>query len=156
MRLFKIKRLRTRLMIIVSLMVIIPNVFVALFSVNSAKTELQDKMEETTKSSVTLLDNLVDSMIQMQVSNVKMLAGQITSEDISVNSIKVRKLINDYKSQHPEVELVSVGNDRGAWMKAPDPGKQNDYDPRTREWYKLAKQYPNQAMVADSSISYTT
>lgn len=91
-------------MIIVSLMVIIPNIFVALFSVNSAKTELQDKMEETTKSSVTLLDNLVDSMIQMQVSNVKMLAGQITSEDISVNSIKVRKLINDYKSQHPEVE----------------------------------------------------
>jgi methyl-accepting chemotaxis protein len=85
-------------------MVIIPNIFVALFSVNSAKTELQDKMEETTKSSVTLLDNLVDSMIQMQVSNVKMLAGQITSEDISVNSIKVRKLINDYKSQHPEVE----------------------------------------------------
>lgn len=156
MRLFKIKRLRTRLMIIVSLMVIIPNIFVALFSVNSAKTELQDKMEETTKSSVTLLDNLVDSMIQMQVSNVKMLAGQITSEDISVNSIKVRKLINDYKSQHPEVELVSVGNDRGAWMKAPDPGKQNDYDPRTREWYKLAKQYPNQAMVADPSISYTT
>ncbi|GIO66315.1 hypothetical protein VQ056_15790 [Paenibacillus sp. JTLBN-2024] len=104
LRLFKIKRLRTRLMIIVSLMVIIPNIFVALFSVNSAKTELQDKMEETTKSSVTLLDNLVDSMIQMQVSNVKMLAGQITSEDISVNSIKVRKLINDYKSQHPEVE----------------------------------------------------
>jgi len=156
LRFFKIKRLRTRLMLIVSLMVIIPNIFVALFSVNSAKAELQDKMKETTKSSVTLLDNLVDSMIQMQVSNVKMLAGQITSEDINVNSIKARKLINDYKSQHPEIEIVTIGNDRGAWMKAPDPGKQDDYDPRTREWYKLAKQYPNQAMVDDPSISFTT
>ncbi|GIO33895.1 MULTISPECIES: methyl-accepting chemotaxis protein [Paenibacillus] len=156
LRLLKIKRLRTRLLLIISLMVIIPNIFVALFSVNSAKAQLQGKMEETTKSSVVLLNNLVDSMVQMQVSNVKMLAGQITSEDIDVNSIKVRKLINDYKAQHPEVEIVSIGNDRGAWMKAPDPGKQNNYDPRTRNWYKLAKQYPNQAMVADPSISFTT
>ncbi|MDR9856796.1 methyl-accepting chemotaxis protein [Paenibacillus sp. VCA1] len=155
LRLLKIKRLRTRLLLIISLMVIVPNIFVALFSVNSAKTQLQGKMEESTKSSVVLLDNLVDSMIQMQVSNVKMLAGQITSEDIDVNSIKVRKLINDYKAQHPEVEIVSIGNDRGAWMKAPDPGKQ-DFDPRTREWYKLAKQYPNQAMIADPSVSFTT
>lgn len=155
LRLFRIKRLRSRLVLIISLMVIIPNVIVALFSVNSAQGQLQDKMEDTTKSSVILLDNLIDNLVQMQISNVQMLADQITSEDIDLKSPKARKLIDDYKTRHPEAEIVTLGNDRGVWMKSPDPGKQ-DYDPRTREWYKLAKKYPNQAMVADPSISVTT
>jgi len=136
-------------------MVIIPNIALALFSVNSAKEQLQTKMEDITQSSVTLLDKLLDTTVQMQVSNINQLANQITSQEIDQHSIQARKLINDYKAQHPEVELVSLGNDRGAWMKSPDPGAE-DFDPRTREWYTLAKKYPTQAMVADPSISFST
>ncbi|GIP29818.1 methyl-accepting chemotaxis protein [Paenibacillus sp. J23TS9] len=153
--LFRIKRLRSRLMLIICLMVIIPNIFLALFSVNSAKEQLQTKMEDMTQSSVTLLDKLLETTVQMQVSNINQLANQITSQEIDQHSIKARKLINDYKAQHPEVELVSLGNDRGAWMKSPDPGKE-DFDPRTRAWYTLAKKYPTQAMVADPSVSFST
>ncbi|MEC0241858.1 methyl-accepting chemotaxis protein [Paenibacillus dokdonensis] len=153
--LFRIKRLRSRLMLIICLMVIIPNIVLALFSVNSAKKQLQTKMEDITQSSVTLLDKLLDTTVQMQVSNINQLANQITSQEIDEHSIKARKLINDYKAQHPEVELVSLGNDRGEWMKSPDPGKE-DFDPRTRAWYTLAKKYPTQAMVADPSVSFST
>lgn len=142
-------------MLIICLMVIIPNIFLALFSVNSAKEQLQTKMEDMTQSSVTLLDKLLETTVQMQVSNINQLANQITSQEIDQHSIKARKLINDYKAQHPEVELVSLGNDRGAWMKSPDPGKE-DFDPRTRAWYTLAKKYPTQAMVADPSVSFST
>lgn len=142
-------------MLIICLMVIIPNIALALFSVNSAKEQLQTKMEDITQSSVTLLDKLLDTTVQMQVSNINQLANQITSQEIDQHSIKARKLINDYKAQHPEVELVSLGNDRGAWMKSPDPGKE-DFDPRTRAWYTLAKKYPTQAMVADPSVSFST
>ncbi|MWV46963.1 HAMP domain-containing protein [Paenibacillus sp. HJL G12] len=142
-------------MLIICLMVIIPNLVLAFFSVDSAKDQLRKKLEDTTQSSVTLLDKLIDTMVQMQVSNINQLANQITSDDIDQHSVQARKLINDYKAQHPEVELVSIGNDNGAWMKSPDPGQQ-DFDPRTRAWYTLAKKYPNQAMVADPSISVTT
>lgn len=142
-------------MLIICLMVIIPNIVLALFSVNSAKKQLQTKMEDITQSSVTLLDKLLDTTVQMQVSNINQLANQITSQEIDEHSIKARKLINDYKAQHPEVELVSLGNDRGEWMKSPDPGKE-DFDPRTRAWYTLAKKYPTQAMVADPSVSFST
>ncbi len=142
-------------MLIICLMVIIPNIFLALFSVNSAKEQLQTKMEDITQSSVTLLDKLLDTTVQMQVSNINQLANQITSQEIDQHSIQARKLINDYKAQHSEVEVVSLGNDRGAWMKSPDPGKE-DFDPRTRAWYTLAKKYPTQAMVADPSVSFST
>lgn len=152
---FMIKRLRSRLMLIICLMVIIPNIVIALFATNSAKSQLQNKMEDTTQSSVTLLNKLIDTMVQMEVSNVNQLANQITSEDIDQHSVKARKLINDYKAQHPEIEVVSIGNDNGAWMKSPDPG-QEEFDPRTRAWYTLAKKYPSQAMVADPSVSFST
>ncbi|MGN7494082.1 methyl-accepting chemotaxis protein [Paenibacillus sp. SAF-054] len=152
---FKIKRLRSRLMLIICLMVILPNIVIVLFASGSAQDQLKDKMEDTTQSSVTLLNKLIDTMVQMQVSNINQLANQITSADIDQRSIQARKLINDYKAQHPEVELVLLGNDHGAWMESPDPGKQ-DFDPRTGAWYTLAKKYPSQAMVGDPSVSFTT
>ncbi|MCJ8013995.1 methyl-accepting chemotaxis protein [Paenibacillus sp. KQZ6P-2] len=155
LHLFRIKKIRSRLMLIICLMVIIPNIVLVLFSVNSAKGQLQDKMEDTIQSSVTLLDKLLDTMIQMQLSNASQLSSQITSQDIDQRSEHARKLIEDYKWQHPEVESISLGNDHGAWMGSPDPGAQ-DFDPRTQAWYTLAQKYPDQAMVGNPSVSPMT
>lgn len=57
--------------------------------------------------------------------------------------------------QHPELEVLTLGNNNGAWMKAPDPGKQ-DYDPRTRDWYKALLKSPGQVLVSDPLVSSTT
>lgn len=48
-----------------------------------------------------------------------------------------------------------VGNQNGAWMKAPDPGKQ-DYDPRERDWYKASLERPEETVIIDPFISATT
>lgn len=154
-KLFGIKKLRNRLMLFICLMLIIPNLVLALFAVDSAKAQLQDKMEDTTKSSVNLLDELLTTMVQMQTSNVKQLVNQISSNDIQNKSVQTQILIDDFKAQHPEIEIIAIGNDNGAWMKSPDPGSQ-EYDPRTREWYKSAKKFPGYAMVSDPAVSPTT
>jgi methyl-accepting chemotaxis protein len=68
---------------------------------------------------------------------------------------KVRTLIDEFVKTHPEIEILVVGNANGAWLKAPDPGKQ-DYDPRTRDWYKQMMKDPSKAAVPDPIISATT
>ncbi|MGN7168229.1 methyl-accepting chemotaxis protein [Paenibacillus cellulositrophicus] len=153
--LFNIKKLRSRLMLFICLMLIIPTVVLAVFAVNSAKAQLQDKMEDTTKSSVMLLDKLINTMVEMQLSNIKQLSNQITYADIESHSVETRILIDDFKAQHPEIEIVSIGTDNGSWMKSPDPGQQK-FDPRTRNWYKLAMNNKGQAVVDDPAISATT
>jgi methyl-accepting chemotaxis protein len=50
---------------------------------------------------------------------------------------------------------VTIGNENGAWMKAPDPGKQ-DYDPRKRDWYIGTMKNQGKVFVSKPYISATT
>jgi methyl-accepting chemotaxis protein len=124
-------------------------------SYNSAKSELQQKLEETANSNVKLLNQTIDQIIQLEIANMKQLSLQITSVQIDKKDAQVQKLIEDFMKQHLELEVLTLGNNNGAWMKAPDPGKQ-EYDPRTRDWYKELLKAPGKASVSDPLISATT
>ena len=151
----KIERLRTKLLLFVITMLIIPNLLVLLFSVNSAKSQLELKMEESTKSSVNLLNDIVDRIVESEIANINMLAFQLSSLDVDKKSAQAQKLMDKFMKEHPAMEILTLGNDNGAWMKSPDPGK-GEYDPRTRDWYKNAMKTPGKVIIPDPSVSATT
>lgn len=150
------RSLQKQMMIIFSIMLIIPVLLVSYFSYSSSKKQLELKMQESTKASVELLDVTINEMVSSAARNVQQLSQQITSTDIDSNSATVRTLIELFAKEHPEIEILSLGNDNGAWMKAPDPGKQPDYDPRKRDWYKKTMSTPGTIVINDPSISVTT
>ncbi len=143
-------------MLFICIILIVPNLVVAFFSVSSAKTQLQTKMEDATKSSVKLLDELLNTMIQMETSNVNQLATLISSNDIEQGAIQTQILLDDFKTKHKELDVISIGTDTGKSMRSPDPGNSSSYDPRTQEWYKSAKKFPGQVIIVDPYLSETT
>ncbi|MEK8129543.1 methyl-accepting chemotaxis protein [Paenibacillus filicis] len=149
------KRLRSWLLTIFALTLIIPSSVIGYFSYESAKLELQKKLEETAESNVNLLNQMIDQIIQLEVANVKQLALQITSAQIDKRDAQTQKLIEDFMKQHPELEILTLGNNNGAWMKAPDPGKQ-EFDPRKRDWYQGLLKSPGDVLVSDPFVSATT
>lgn len=86
---------------------------------------------------------------------MEQLAQQIDSAQIDANSPEIRSLIDLFMAKHPELEILVVGNQNGAWMKSPDPGKQ-DYDPRDRDWYLSSMQRPEETVIIDPFVSATT
>ncbi|KAI7258678.1 hypothetical protein KC345_g10506 [Hortaea werneckii] len=112
-------------------------------------------MEETTNSSIHLLDKTLSQLIQLESASVDQLAYQISATDFSDNPAKIRNLIDNFKLEHPEVDIVALGNNDGKYMFAPDSELQ-DYDPRVRDWYIDALKTPDKTSIIDPIFSKVT
>nr|WP_068783781.1 methyl-accepting chemotaxis protein [Paenibacillus phocaensis] len=154
-RLLEIRTLRNRMLLIFAILLIIPNLLIGFFSFQSAGGQLHAKMDESTESSINLLNETLDNIVEAEIRNVEQLVMQIDSAQVDAQSPEVRNLIDLFMEKHPELEILTLGNENGAWMKAPDPGQQ-DYDPRTRDWYKAALEKPDQTVIIDPFKSNTT
>lgn len=131
-----IRKLRSRslqrqMMMLFTIMLVIPILLVSYFSYSSAKQQLEIKMQKATHSSVELVAGTIQEYVSAAMRNVDLLSRQIESSEVDVTAPATRTLIDQFMKAHPELEVLTVGNEQGAWMKAPDPGKR-DYDPRTR------------------------
>lgn len=155
-RLLEIRKLRNRLLFLFACMLVIPNVLISYSSYNSASNELHSKMEDNMKSSVSLMNDSLTNIVQAEVRNVEQLAMQIDSAQVDAKSPEARSLIDLFMEKHPELEILVVGNEKGSWMKAPDPGKQQQYDPRERDWYKASLKSPDETVILDPFKSSTT
>lgn len=153
--LFRVHTIQKQLMLLMLAILIVPSTAIGFFSYQKAKNEVSDKLMDSAKSYSLLLNQTIDQVIQLQMRNAEVLAAQISSQSIDVNSPQTRKLIDQFIAKHPELELVTIGNDNGAWMKAPDPGKQ-EYDPRSRDWYTAAMKNNGKVFVSDPLVAATT
>ncbi|TPG69400.1 methyl-accepting chemotaxis protein [Brevibacillus laterosporus] len=154
-RIFNRKTLRSKLMFLIIAVLLLQGVLIGYSSFYISKWQLEQKLEGAADSSVSLLNQAIDQIIQLEIANLNTLVEQITSRQIDEQSPELRKIMEDFAKQHPEIEIVTVGNQNGAWMKAPDPGKQ-EYDPRTRDWYKQVIQDPSTIAINDPVVSMTT
>ncbi|QOS99235.1 methyl-accepting chemotaxis protein [Brevibacterium sp. JNUCC-42] len=154
-RIFNRKTLRSRLMFLIITVLLLQGVLIGFSSYYVSKGQLEQKLEGAADSSVNLLNQSIDKIIQLEIANLNTLAEQITSRQIDEQSPELQKIMENFAKQHPEIEMVTVGNQNGAWMKAPDPGKQ-EYDPRTRDWYKQVIQDPSTIAINDPVVSMTT
>jgi len=153
--LLEIRTLRNRMLLLFAVTLIIPNLVIAYSSLTSASGQLRSKMDQSTQSNVDLMNYLLYEIVEAQVKNVEQLVMEMTSEQINGKSPELRKHIELFMEKHPELELLTVGTQTGAWMKAPDPGAQ-EYDPRERDWFKAALAAPNETVVLDPFTSSTT
>ena len=149
------RSLQRKMMILFTVMLVIPVLLVSYFSYSSASKQLEVTMQDDTHSSVDLVAGTINESVSGAMRNVQQLSQQITSADVDAASPETRALIELFAKEHPELEILTVGNEQGAWMKAPDPGKQ-DFDPRTRDWYKAAMNNPGNTTIIDPLISVTT
>lgn len=153
--LVEMRTLRNRLFILFAVMFIVPNVLIAYSSFGSAKRQLQVETDKNMKISATQFNDSIDRIIEAQVYNLEQLVMEIDSKQVDSKSPELRHLLELFIDKHPDLENIVVGNNNGAWMKAPDPGKQ-DYDPRERDWYKATMKNSGQTVIIDPFRSATT
>lgn len=154
-RLFRITKLRTELMLLIITAIVLPSLALVGISTQTSESALRTKMEDTTRSSIHLLDKTLSQLVLLESAGVNELAYQMSSADLSANPARLRKLIDKFKEQHPEVDIVALGNEEGQYMFAPD-SKPDNYDPRVRDWYIDALKTPEKTSVIDPIFSKVT
>jgi len=154
-QLLEVRTLRNRMLIIFAVLLAVPNLATSYSSYTRASEQLHEQMDDNTQASVNLLNKTINHIVEAEVRNVEQLVQQIDSAQVDAKSPELRKLIDLFVEKHPELENLVVGNQNGAWMKAPDPGKQ-DYDPRKRDWYITSMENPEETVIIDPFVSATT
>lgn len=117
-RIFQLKKLRSELMLFMIAAILLPSLALTVISTSTSESELRSKMEETTNSSIHLLDKTLSQLIQLEIANVNTLAFQLSSSDMNAgaNAASIREHIDQFKSEHPEIDIVAVGNSTGQYM----------------------------------------
>lgn len=64
-------------------------------------------------------------------------------------------VLNGYRLSHPSVNSVYMGRENGSFVRSHPRNAPTQYDPRTRPWYILAKENPEQVMVTEPYQSVT-
>ena len=134
-------KLSTKLYIAFSLILIVPTLTVAYLSIQSAKHELSEKIMESTKENVKLLNSSIDSTISPKLYDANYLADIITGdlfEKQGNNPDALMSKLDQYKGLHPEAEAVYLGTQDGKMYTSPALDLPDDYDPRDRTWFTQA------------------
>ncbi|MBW2437710.1 MAG: PAS domain S-box protein, partial [Deltaproteobacteria bacterium] len=76
--------------------------------------------------------------------------------DYSELEQKIISTFNDYRITHPYVHSVYMGRENGSFVRSHPRARPTPYDPRTRPWYKLAKENPGTVMQTPPFRSVTT
>lgn len=96
----------------------------------------------------------VDSRITSYVDKTDP-SGSVKMTPLTNNPFEA-EVYNDFKSfkdSHPEVEDVAMGvEDNGGYLQYPTVTLKNNFDSRTRPWYKLALTNPDKSILSDAYI----
>lgn len=62
----------------------------------------------------------------------------------------------DFQLTHPYVESVYIGYENGAYVRSQEWENSTQYDPRTRPWYILAKENPEETVITQPYVPITS
>jgi len=111
--------------------------------------------ENTTMLSQSSLIQEVDSRITTYVDKNDP-SGKIEMKPLENGPYEaaVYNIFKNLKDSHPEIQSVSMGVEvNGGYIQYPVSARKNGYDARTRDWYKLAFQNPNETVLGDVYIA---
>lgn len=76
--------------------------------------------------------------------------------DYSNDELRIIALFNIHRQSHSYVSSVYMGRENGAFVRSHPREKPTQYDPRTRPWYRLAKERPDEVIRTDAYPSLTS
>ena len=150
--------------------------FVGLLSYRQLSTEKLNSIKSNLSGQLKQMELVVDTLFTNIESGVLVLAHTPlvrTRDDASFTNFtrvgetpfsyriteteaEIRKLFAQHKKYYEYVNSVYMGRENGGFVRSHKRAQPTRYDPREREWYKLAKANPGKVMRTEPYRSVTT
>ena len=150
-------KIRTKLLLFLIFILVVPSIMIGLISYNSAKNKLQQNILKSATENVTLLNRSVQETISSHYELIDFLSRKINKSMFEEKNTSI--LTEDFKdlvTTHNEVSSAYAGTEDGKMFQYPYERMPAGYDPRTRDWYKKAKELQGEMVVTSPYEDATT
>ncbi|MDD7796196.1 methyl-accepting chemotaxis protein [Clostridium sp. 'White wine YQ'] len=138
---------------------IIPLIVLGMFAYFQSKATLTKKFEATSGQTISEINKAVDSFLNSKVAMVNMASGNDSFTAYDGTQEKVTSLKNylkDMQGSSKEIVAAYMGTEKGEFIRYPEAQMAAGYDPRVRDWYKLALNNEGKAIITKAYKSAST
>lgn len=136
---------------------LVPSVTIGVSAYITAKHEIENQIINTAQQNVQSINSVIDDTIGPKIHDVEFFALVVNNERYNEKDMAtLSKDFNLYASLHPEAVSIFTGNQQGKFIQSPKKVIQAGYDPRKRDWYKLAMQNKGKTVVTEPYPSAST
>nr|WP_145402074.1 methyl-accepting chemotaxis protein [Paenibacillus xylanexedens] len=148
----KIKKLGTKLILMVSLLIVIPLSILGKMSYEEAKMQIAIKLGQTAYGTVETLSTSLSSSFYAQQLNVQQLSLLASDMNGNAGSAEINKMINDFLDLHSELKSVLVVDEDGNAVEVAGTSMNQGNMSETR-WFKEAISQPDQVIISSPEPS---
>lgn len=143
----KIKKLGTKLIVIVSLLIVIPLGILGKISYEEAKMQIAIKLGETANGTVETLSTSLSSSFYAQQLNVQQLSLLVSDLNENNSYSEIDIMIDDFLRLHPELKSILIVNDEGKSVAAAGTNLEQE-NSNESQWIKDAKSQPDEVIIS--------
>ncbi|MEK3773307.1 MULTISPECIES: methyl-accepting chemotaxis protein [Paenibacillus] len=150
--------IRNKLLVSFLAVLLLPSLAIGLITLRMAEDGVQGQLVDSAKQSVSTANTIVESQVNYKIHDINYFGdaldpGLVKGEN---DSPELQLKLEQYLGLHPDAMNIFVGTTEGVMVrgKATASSTRGDaYDPREREWYKLAMEKPGTAVVSAVSVN---
>lgn len=136
--------IRQKLIITFVIILLVPSLVISSTTYWKASDYIEEEIMYSAAESVSTANSLITNEIESVGSDLDYFVNELGLETASVEAdlasggTAVKNRLSQYLGLHKEVINIYVGTNQGGMLLGKDEELPADYDPRTRDWYKLA------------------
>lgn len=138
--------IRTKLILFMFLLLLIPSLTIGISGYYSAKNEVSHQISQAANGQVDLLNEITNQFFKNKKDAIQLFSENLTRSDFK-NVLSVNKMLESMNHSFDEAVLTYVGTDKGDIYSYPKMDFPSDYNPRVRDWYKLAEENKGTSIV---------
>ncbi len=131
-----------------------PSLAISLTLYDKAKDQMQSQLITSAQQSVNTASTFVQSSLQAKFFDAEYLSKLFNASMIDGRlSPQIVPVLAQYKGLHPEVVDTFIGTPDGTMIRAIPKENEDGYDPRERDWYKMAIAAPGTTVMTSVVIN---
>ncbi|WP_339190095.1 methyl-accepting chemotaxis protein [Paenibacillus sp. FSL R5-0490] len=150
--------IRNKLLVSFLAVLLLPSLAVGLITLTMAEDGVQGQLVDSAMQSVSTANTIVESQVNYKIHDINYFADALDPSLIKGenDSPELQLKLEQYLGLHPDAMNIFVGTTDGVMVRGKPTASStrgDAFDPREREWYKLAMEKPGTAVVSAVSVN---
>ncbi|ETT32476.1 methyl-accepting chemotaxis protein mcpA (H1) [Paenibacillus sp. FSL R5-192] len=150
--------IRNKLLVSFLAVLLLPSLAVGLITLTMAEDGVHGQLVDSAMQSVSTANTIVESQVNYKIHDINYFADALDPSLIKGenDSPELQVKLEQYLGLHPDAMNIFVGTTDGVMVRGKPTASStrgDAYDPREREWYKLAMEKPGTAVVSAVSVN---
>ncbi|WP_083669879.1 methyl-accepting chemotaxis protein [Paenibacillus amylolyticus] len=150
--------IRNKLLVSFLAVLLLPSLAVGLITLTMAEDSVQGQLVDSAMQSVSTANTIVESQVKYKIHDINYFADALDPSLVKGenDSPEIQLKLEQYLGLHPDAMNIFVGTTDGVMVRGKPTASStrgDAYDPREREWYKLAMDKPGTAVVSAVSVN---